>query len=59
MTELPADRHDLKGAGYTRKGMRADFYVPDWDELDETNDYMNPYRPSKGIGMCLSLETHA
>jgi N-acyl-D-amino-acid deacylase len=39
----------LKGVGYIREGMRADLCVLNWEELGETNDYMHPYRPNKGI----------
>lgn len=49
VTGMPADRHGLKSVGYIREGMRADICVLDWEELGETNDYMHPYRPNKGI----------
>ena len=49
VTGMAAEICGVPGIGYVREGYDANLCIFDWDSIGETNDYLHPYAPNKGI----------
>jgi N-acyl-D-amino-acid deacylase len=49
MTSLPAAKLHIDGRGLLQEGCFADIVIFDFDKIEDTATYDNPYRYPKGI----------